>query len=62
MPEVRLILEVDTGEPEVNQVKRIALSSNCRLSDMYVATNAVMEEMRNRIKTAHNRELTGGAA
>jgi hypothetical protein len=56
MPGVRLVLEVDSGEPEV---KRIELEVNCQEFAIYSATNALMNEMHSRIKTAHNLALAG---
>ena len=52
-----LVLEVDDGSEK--QPKRVELSTSGPAGTEYAATNALMEEMRKRIKDAHNRELAG---
>ena len=57
MAGAQLILTVDPGNGAKS--KNIVLEVSCPPQALYPATNALMEEMRTRIKDAHNRELAG---
>ena len=57
MPEARLVLEIEHTDSEL--VDRIHLSAAFESGHEYQVANALMEEMRNKIKISHNRELAG---
>jgi hypothetical protein len=53
MSEVPCSLTLQTGE------RQVRLDCTCHVGSEYAATNALMNEMHDRIKQARNRELAG---